>query len=384
MAPLRNQPGRPPLTPLTGLRFFPALHVVCYHFAQDLVPKDTPIYNLIHAGYIGVNLFFILSGFILTYVYVAPSGQRSLSCGEFWLARFSRVYPVYGLSLLASIPGFVDTIRYSHLTATASLAIATSVPTAMQSWLPNTACAWNCPGWSISTEAFFYLLFPALGIFLIPQLQRISLAGRILAIGFFWLISMCAPMLYTVADRKHMINQTNAFLYDVVQYNPLVRLPEFCVGIVLGTMFLSILSSHSPRAILSSLLPPLVLLTIIAVLVGTPGVPAIFFHNGLLVPLFTLLILTLALHRGPVQTLLSLKPVVLLGEASYSMYIMQDLVWSWLSRAQAAAGLNLDIQHSVAYFLTYVTTLIGVSILTLKLVEVPARRYLRGAWHKET
>lgn len=81
--------ARPRLGALTTLRFFAALHVVLFHMKVIGILTDGPWWyqNFAGIGYVGVNFFFVLSGFILVYTYAGPS----LSVWRFWQARFARV-----------------------------------------------------------------------------------------------------------------------------------------------------------------------------------------------------------------------------------------------------------------------------------------------------
>ena len=79
---------------LTGLRFFAAFSVVIYHFAQPLFAgAAAPIRSLAGTGYIAVSLFFLLSGFVLSYSYLNRQGDMRGSRRGFWAARFARIYP---------------------------------------------------------------------------------------------------------------------------------------------------------------------------------------------------------------------------------------------------------------------------------------------------
>src|SRR5580704_11495728 len=155
----------PRLNALTTLRFLAALHVVLFHMRVTGVLPGGPWWyqNFSSVGYIGVNLFFVLSGFILVYTYA----NTTVSPRRFWQARFARIYPAYALSLLLSAPFFFFAVRYldipflawskQHLVAACVLTL-----TLLQSWFPEAALTWNAVCWSLSVEAFFYLAFPLL------------------------------------------------------------------------------------------------------------------------------------------------------------------------------------------------------------------------------
>lgn len=90
------------LTALTGLRFLAAIHVVLFHRREAFPGLPYAVENLLVSGNIGVNLFFVLSGFVLAYNYMNDDGLPSRR--EFWVARFARIYPVYLLAFLLFAP----------------------------------------------------------------------------------------------------------------------------------------------------------------------------------------------------------------------------------------------------------------------------------------
>src|SRR5580693_9914155 len=156
--------ARPRLPALTSLRFFAAFHVVIFHLlATQVVRGPDWFQKLSSVGYVGVSFFFVLSGFILVYTYAG----RNLSLKDFWRARFARIYPAYAFSLLFTAPFFffavlkLDIPFFAwpkvHLKLASGLVI-----TLLQAWVPPAALTWNSVAWSLSVEAFFYLLFPFL------------------------------------------------------------------------------------------------------------------------------------------------------------------------------------------------------------------------------
>src|SRR5207248_11685632 len=92
------------LKALTGLRFFPALLVVLYQFT---LVSHAHIAGIVDCGFVGVSLFFVLSGFILAYNYLDRPNAHRFDRLTFWAARFARIYPVYLLAfVIAALPFF--------------------------------------------------------------------------------------------------------------------------------------------------------------------------------------------------------------------------------------------------------------------------------------
>src|SRR5437016_3929734 len=170
-------PGRPYLGALAGIRFLAALHVVLYHHRDDLFMAAVPGFarQVVNGGYVAVGLFFVLSGFILTYTYLGDQPD-AIDFRPFWVARLARIYPVYLLSFVVGAPLY---FRYSVATVTplgdaigmAAGALGTVLSMTL-AWSPATVrlvASWNLPAWSLSAEAFFYVLFPVIGLILIRR-----------------------------------------------------------------------------------------------------------------------------------------------------------------------------------------------------------------------
>ena len=104
---------RPRLDSLTTLRFFAAVHVVLFHMRVTKILDGGPWWyqNFASIGYVGVNFFFVLSGFILVYTY----DGFPLRARQFWQARFARIYPAYVVSLMAAAPFFFFAVRHLNL-----------------------------------------------------------------------------------------------------------------------------------------------------------------------------------------------------------------------------------------------------------------------------
>ena len=187
--------SKPSLDALTGLRFLAAMGVVFYHFSLPILKgRSAILLNLAGAGYIAVDLFYLLSGFILTYSYLSPEGTLLGSRRNFYISRFARIYPAYFLAFVLAAPSDIATsLHVNHLaTAIAKLAVsAVSVLTLQQAWTPWTAWDWNFPAWSVSVEVFFYLLFPWLAV----RLARLKQRSVLPVAGLFWLLALLAPFL---------------------------------------------------------------------------------------------------------------------------------------------------------------------------------------------
>ena len=344
---------RPHLRALTGLRFLAAAHVFLYHTTAWRTWTTLLASKVVSTGYVAVGFFFLLSGFILTYAHAGPGAAwgpgpvvlgrvRRLGAADFYARRFARIYPAYLFALALIAPTF---LWHTYRTLGAAVLAQQSFPVLLlvQAFLPSVAMSWNPPAWSLSAEAFFYALFP----FVAPRLVALERRGAVLALLGLYALTFVGPLLYLglAPDGPGAASHdTYSFWLNTLRYNPIVRLPEFLMGIVLGRLYLeserhpaaqSVLRS-TPAATAFSLGAALLIL---GSLVVSPSVPYPLLHNGLLAPAFALLIVSLAANRGPLAAWLGSPPMVLLGEASYSLYLIHiPLVVIWGKTVHALIG----------------------------------------------
>jgi peptidoglycan/LPS O-acetylase OafA/YrhL len=375
---------RPALGALTGLRFVAALGVVLFHAVPPRFPSARgPLIQLVKSGYVGVSLFFVLSGFILAYNYLNPRGGgiRS-STRDFWWARFARIYPVYLFALAFSSPQIVNALRYPSSQPDYHQRLGALIldPILLQGWLPTTACKWNCPGWSLSVEAFFYVLFPFFGIWLARKHSR-SIAAIVAAA---WGAEILLPALYRTLTPDGTLDPArlaNSPWLAALRFNPIPHLPEFLLGVAAGIIFLrSIPPNAADRTqartqvtlrVMSGLAVAMTLL----VLALTHWLPFLFLHTGLLAPIWVLAIFSLASDHGSIARLLGSRPAIHLGEASYALYLIHSPLNAYLDELtdrgllpQLSAGWSL---------LSYLALALLLSLAIFYWIERPARKFIR-------
>lgn len=350
------------LDALTSIRFFAALHVVFYHArCTAWASLPAPLERLRDHGDSAVALFYVLSGFILTYTYQGDRG-RVEQPKAFWLARVARVWPLYFLGwaicVLQRLHGG-GTIRYNLQGFFASAL-------ALQAWTPRTLFGWNTPGWSISVEAFFYLCFPLV----LPLFGRERRPSRLIA----WAVGCWLLGLAALAFGRSMAWDWRLGGFDpwpqVVNYNPLFRLPEFLVGIVAGRL-------HAVLPRLSGLKADGLVLAGAAISLGVtalwPDLPRDLLHNSLFSLAFAAIVLGLA-QGGRAAQWLQAPWLVRLGEASFALYILQEPVmnawFNWLDEPHSRV-------HSPWVFGGQLVLLVGASLLAWRWVEGPAQRVIR-------
>jgi peptidoglycan/LPS O-acetylase OafA/YrhL len=370
---MTGERNRPELLELTSLRAFAALHVVLFHslFLLGEAARALPgwLLAVVGKGFVSVSFFFILSGFVLAYASCDRTAGFQAERRSFWGARVARIYPLYLLGFLMDVPRAVSYFLGTNTPLVGTLKALVSggaYLTLVQSWLPPVASAWNAPGWSLSNEAFFYLLFP----FLAGAVWRLRPARLwpLLAACCGASVLLAAPLVWNFHAEPQ------SFWLLLAGYNPLLRLPEFLVGVVLGRLHLE-RSAAAPRDA-----SPARWLALVGAL-GVGGVlvllgerfPQLFLLNGLLAPLFALIIYGLATRQAPGWGWLKHPVLVSLGRASYALYILHmplqaSVVW---------AGEALGLPRGPLLLASYLTVVLLVSLAAFRWVEEPARRWLR-------
>ncbi len=353
---------RPVLDSITGLRFFAAFFVVLYHYAPQLLSGFPAVLrNIGSAGYTAVGLFFLLSGFVLSYRYLEGGSFRG-SAQSFWIARIARIYPAYLVGFVLAAPFVIGASLRANSPATAAAKLGLNGVLTLglvQSWTPWTAWYWNTPGWSLSTEVFFYLCFPFAAVFVC----RLGRAQLLWAMALLWIVAIAGPAVLVSAIQPGQ-QPPLPIAQLAMEVSPLFRLPEFLIGVLLGRLYL--IEGMAKQGTGGGWLVFFGLAALLAALAWSPLIPRPLLSGGLLAPATALVLYGLALGGGVVGSLLSHKGVVLLGEASYSVYILQ---WP----VAHALGIESGAPSWLS-FLVFSALLVAVSLLCLRWVEIPARR----------
>jgi peptidoglycan/LPS O-acetylase OafA/YrhL len=358
-----------PLPALTGVRFLAALWVVGVHCFSITLPPGT-IHDVVASGGLAVSLFFVLSGFVLAYSYTDTEGRLRGSRRDFYVARIARLAPLYLLGLALGIGPALMVQSPPYLQAN-PIAVTLLTLTATQAWVPYLHYVWDGPAWSLSVEVVFYLLFPALVEALAPLRRRGLWCGIVACY-----VAVFLPSLFYEALRPDRLSTAPlGYWAELVLYNPLVHLPEFLMGVLIGRLF--ILGRARGRRLdwLSGPAALLAVTLILRLVALPPSMPGDGMAPGWLAPVFGLLIWALACGRGPLAWLLSRPLLLLLGEASYGLYLLHVPLWQWL---QVPWGRPVFWYNAgLPYALGFAVLATCVSVVTYRLVECPARRWLR-------
>lgn len=360
----KERAPRPRLTALSGLRFVAALHIVIHHLADALSRRAVlPAWatNLVVNGYTSTSLFFILSGFVLAYAYTAPEGGFRGTRRAFWVGRFARLYPL-------SVLGHVLVLPLVAYGVAEGVIRAALVLTATQAWVPWAAFSYNYVAWSVSVLAFFYLAFP----FAVGMLSTWSSREVMGGAALMWVAGLIVPALLMANGHS----RTSSEFWTAVHHAfPLVRLPEFLFGILLGTLFLRHGREHRHYG---GMLTAAGVALLVVVL--TRDLPAFFplLHNGLLAPVHGVLLYGVACGAGSLGSFLSSRPMKVLADASLPLFVLHVPMQLWIRKGFLWLGVGETMPALVLSFALYFVVTIAVSIAAWYWFVEPVAEWVRA------
>jgi peptidoglycan/LPS O-acetylase OafA/YrhL len=349
------------IRPLTSLRFFFAF-IVAFSHLKFLHQNSNPVFRALHLdllmdGHLGVSFFFILSGFILAHSYQDRLLSGEITNREFWIGRFARLYPLHALTLLLALPYslFGQVLPSDHW-----LPVLSGQLTLTQAFVPRNAIFFslNSPAWSISAEAFFYLLFPFLVLLFCGRKKTLLQVLFALAV-----VAIPVSMFFVKGEVSY-------WLYYI---NPLVRVVDFAMGILLFSFHKQLTSKWSRQTwCWSEIISVLLLFAFIAL---QNKVPAIFRLSCFYWLPMCLVILSFSFQQGWLSILLSRRVFVRLGEISFAFYLIHLLV------IQYAEWLNYCLHITDNLFVLSVAILVVslcLSYFLHKYVERPCNAWIKN------
>jgi peptidoglycan/LPS O-acetylase OafA/YrhL len=376
----RNSTSRPYITTLTPLRGIAALIVVIFHSNLDLIPF-MPISrpHFITMGWLWVDFFFVLSGFILCYVYV-DKFKDSISATTYWQyikARFARVYPLHFFTMVWCLICALIIIRYAKgvhpfywgmfnpMSVIPSLFLAQSLGLSISAPL-------NTPSWSLSTEWWMYMIFPLL----VPYFCRIKTMGKILTLagiaGLFLFVK------YYLGHVGLPFPGGSPSLNVITDFGIFRCMAGFLLGMFLFTIYQESIGANFFRK--SWVFAVFFFGALIAMQAGTEDI--------LVIAVFPFIILSAAYNTTAIKKILDLSFLQRLGDWSFSIYmvhvpiiylfwIYQTLLdptyWATFPPPEASPE-NSTMGWWLCLILVTLTLLLAS--LTYQYIEVPARNYL--------
>ncbi|MFE2582035.1 acyltransferase family protein [Streptomyces sp. NPDC059378] len=351
------RPGRDRLPSLTGLRFWAALLVVLYHLSRQ-VGTVPVVSEVAWYGRSGVTFFFVLSGFVLAWTY----DGANVPARVFLWRRFARIWPLLAVSVALSVAVWAVMGQAVSLKAVAATLLL------VHAWVPVPVIfkGGNPAAWSLSDEAWFYLIFPALLALLAGRRARVwawTAAAAVCAALVLWpALSGLPPV-------------TRAWALD---YLPLTRSLQFVLGVVAG---LALKRGWRPRLPL----PVAVALVVgwhLALIPWSDAVPDSLWYSPytasqwLSAPVFAALICSAA--RADLEgrrTGLGGPWMIRLGHWSFAWYLLHEIV---IRSAVFLWGKPAPGQATLVFWAGVLTVSLGAAGLAYQWVEHPAERRLRS------
>ncbi|TYA84065.1 acyltransferase family protein [Seonamhaeicola marinus] len=358
----------PSLTPLRGIA---AILVVFFHFDIWLMLRGFPrlidleYSSIINNGYVWVDFFFILSGFVICHVYSEKLEHRTKTTVKNYLwARFSRLYPLHVFIMLLFVLQIIVLLWLFPEYAEKKWLWTRSLPDFLYHlfFLQTSGIVdrpvWNVGSWSIAAEWWTYIL----AIILIPLLNKGNMVLRIISV----ILSLLGYIFITSQNPKFTLDEFYAL-------GTLRCVFGFTVGIVVYQAYKYLIYKETIWT--KDWLFFVILVSSILVL-----------HFGLydviIIPLFAVLILCAALNKGLPHKLLNTKPLIFIGNISYSIYLIHLFwIYTWVMWIDLyfipSTTTTPDLAQRTLWFLILFSLIVASSYITYNYVEIPAQKKLR-------
>lgn len=370
---------KPTLIPnLTPLRGFAALFVAIFHFdavIANFVNQQQTM--LLGKCYLMVDLFFIMSGFIMLHVY-GPTFTASIPKRDFLKfigARFARIYPLHFFTLLLSVVMF-----YALQEPASPVNDPFAIPThllLLHSFGIHKIFTWNVPSWSISAEWWAYMIFPLLVLFL-GTYKKIGVALlSILSITLYFSILYILPRVNPFVPGLPVPHDLNV-TYD---YGYIRGIAGFIAGMItyLGFTQQEIVKYFNTD-----------FASILSILTTT-----LLFHFGandlVIVISFILLVLTIASNQKGIYQLFQFRPLQYLGDISYSIYLTHGIAMFLIATPiitnlgyiyKGPGSLQIPFFTGLWVCALYLLGIVLISSVSYRFIERPCRRWLNEKFVK--
>ena len=359
------------ISSLTPLRGIAALLVVLFHYQAFSIMHGFPGLldqinsQFITKGYLWVDFFFILSGFVISHVYGEKLKARSKGVIKNYLwARFSRLYPLHIFVMLLLAIQMIGLNLLYPVYAVGWNAVNTFYAFPIHLFFLQTSglidsYSWNVASWSVAAEWWTYIV--AIG--LIPLLNRGSVRYTILA----FILALSGMVFITYQTPDYTLNAI--FALGTVRC-----IFGFTIGIGLYQAYKSLLNRKSIWA--KDWFLYVILICLIAIL--NFGI-----YDVVVIPFFGAFILCTSLNTGLPYKLLNTKPLVFLGDISYSIYLIHIFwlffYWMWLDLYYIPnyPGVMPAFWDNLLWITILMTLIISTSAFTYKFVELKAQKKLR-------
>lgn len=338
---------------LTGVRFIAAFIVLIGHFVGST--KFPTLHNM---SAISVQLFFVLSGFVM---YISYSEKlHTIHFGKFLFLRIARLYPAFILTVICATVFIALIFPSTEILKHFLIDI-----TMTQSWWGSISLAFSPidgPIWSVSTEFLFYIIF-----FIV--FRNVSLKINMLMFIVYFTAWICILRHYSISLDYYPF----MWLYYV---NPYYRFCDFWIG-----CFFAIIYKRNYIGINLFLKTKKMLITVIEVILFILLFGSQYFFPfdkcwwvlNIISVICGVLVLLLTFNYGLLSKLFSTRVFVLLGDASYSLYLIHMPIFSALKMLFHKYYFNSLTQKILLIF-----TPIILSIIIYKFYESPINKVIKN------
>jgi len=354
------------LPALNGLRGLAAVGIALTHWSTRLGfshihSLNTLVRGLAERGNLGVEVFFVISGFLMWHNYSERLATPTVDgCARFMRARFARIYPSYFVAtttMLAAVLVVAD--RTSPLRPMTGAATVWANYMLVQAWVGLPSIVY--PAWAVSALAGVYVVFPLM----VPPLRRVASSGLLIAA----MTALCATLVLFAPMLAPDLGQ---------------RLLRVIVGFTLGVLLASVAARATPHRVPTYSADVSAALLTGCLVIGSfstwpaDSVPAVLSAFGLL-PLVAGIVYGCALSESPFTRLMSSRPFQALGAVSYPVILthgvviisLGSLIPPWAATSQRPLVLMM-------LFVIYVVLVAGSSVVLHVLVERPGRDLVLG------
>ena len=348
---------------LTGIRGIAACYVMLYHYSVGSL--QGPALRVLQHGYLSVDLFFVLSGFVMAMTYGSSFRQAPTLRGymDFLQKRLARVYPLY-IVITVSAALLIHARAMEGVWPTVSIVTANAL--LVQAWgFTASLCG---PSWSISTEFAAYLFFPFIVgavVFGAPWWRRFAMTAGVLLL--LYVVTRTSSQLhFDAADSSQRHGPLDIYAPGTIF--PLLRcFAEFVMGVATFPFVRSLSFTGKYWGPVTDGLTLLVLALLLW--------PRTDFAIAVL---FVPLVGLLYAERGYAVRLLQNRVSHWLGLVSYSIYMDHFVIHELLGKPIRDWMTNRHMGHvAVIRGLLLVTIALFAATLTYYGIEKPARQYLR-------
>lgn len=372
---------------LTGIRFFAIFHIFLFHlwavYHSDKpdgmknvlmgmadVPQTLAVF--LSNGWMSTSLFFLLSGFILGYLYWGKDGQLCSSKRRFWLLRLARIYPLHLFVLVIVLSLKLPWFLSSGATWSDIIPVAIANLFLVHAWVPPWIPHINWPTWTISALIFLYLIMPWL-MRILGKLSRRQLIVILVAMPF---VSVLPTVGYAIAMSSGV--PWSMSIDSFIANTPLFWVPYFTAGMLMTRIFC--LSRFEPFIRNRSWFAwgdlAFVVIIILACTEGIEQPLKFFIRQGLLMPLYIVFVLDLARGNGVMARIFALPGTGFLGETGFSIFMWQGVIMVGCFISMGIYPEIAPYQHWIAIAMVMVVAIVSTFLFEKPLAQFIKRKYI--------